>query len=135
MVIQTTKTILKGVLGLTSKALSLGLDTTKYLIGVMSNDTEGIEVVEKNNPYDSKLIVDTRDYNYVVSKLRSFFKSKGFLEAHPQNRLSILAACEDPWTVASFDYAGSVWPLPQTGQMWLEYELLKNPEAPGYFCQ
>ena len=76
MVIQTTKTILKGVLGLTSKALSLGLDTTKYLIGVMSNDTEGIEVVEKNNPYDSKLIVDTRDYNYVVSKLRSFFKSK-----------------------------------------------------------
>ena len=23
---------------------------------------------------------------------------------------------------------------PQTGQMWLEYELLKNPECPGYFC-
>ena len=135
MVIQTTKALFRGALGLTNRALSLGLDTTKYLIGVMSNDNEGIEIVEKNKPYESKLIVDTRDYNYVVTKLREFFKSKGFLEAHPQNRLSILAACEDPWTVASFDYAGSVWPLPQTGQMWLEYELLKNPEAPGYFCQ
>ena len=37
--------------------------------------------------------------------------------------------------MASFDYAGSVWPLPQTGQMWLEYELLKNPGVAGFFCQ
>ncbi len=28
----------------------------------------------------------------------------------------------------------TAFPLPQTGQMWLEYELLKRPEAPGYFC-
>jgi len=27
-----------------------------------------------------------------------------------------------------------VLPLPQTIQMWLEYELLKNPEPNGYFC-
>ena len=60
--------------------------------------------------------------------------ARGFLEAHPQNRLSILAACEDPWTVASFDYAGSVWPLPQTGQMWLEHELLSDPSSKGFFC-
>ena len=32
------------------------------------------------------------------------------------------------------NYAGNQWPLPQTGQMWLEYELLKNPTAPGFFC-
>ena len=32
------------------------------------------------------------------------------------------------------DSNGEVWPLPQTGQMWLEYELLSNPEAPGFFC-
>ena len=60
--------------------------------------------------------------------------SKGFYEVHTQNRLSILAACEDPETVATYEYNGEVWPLPQTGQMWLEYELLKNPEAPGFFC-
>ena len=73
--------------------------------------------------YDSSLIIDSYEFDYVVTKLREFFKGLGFLEAHPQNRLSILAACEDPYTVAKFDYAGKVWPLPQTGQMWLEYEL------------
>lgn len=80
-------------------------------------------------------IVDTHEFNFVVQKLRAFFVSKGFLEVHTQNRLSILAACEDPSTISTYTYAGQVWPLPQTGQMWLEYEMLKNPErAPGYFC-
>ena len=80
-------------------------------------------------------IVDTHEFNFVVQKLRSFFLAKGFLEVHTQNRLSILAACEDPSTISTYSYAGQVWPLPQTGQMWLEYEMLKNPNrAPGYFC-
>jgi len=60
--------------------------------------------------------------------------SKGFLEVHTQNRLSILAACEDPETVAVYNYGGNVWPLPQTGQMWLEHELLSNPAESGFFC-
>jgi aspartyl/asparaginyl-tRNA synthetase len=60
--------------------------------------------------------------------------ARGFQEVHTQNRLSILAACEDPTTVATYEYAGEVWPLPQTGQMWLEYELLNNPNVPGFFC-
>jgi hypothetical protein len=55
--------------------------------------------------YDSSLIIDSYEFDFVVTKLREFFKSLGFLEAHPQ-----------------------------TGQMWLEYELLKNPTAKGYFC-
>ena len=69
-----------------------------------------------------------------MASLRSFFLTKGFQEVHTQNRLSILAACEDPTTVATYDYNGEVWPLPQTGQMWLEYELLSKPEIPGFFC-
>ena len=36
--------------------------------------------------------------------------------------------------MATFPYAGNVWPLPQTGQMWLEYELLTRPDVPGVFC-
>ncbi|MDP3985782.1 MAG: amino acid--tRNA ligase-related protein [bacterium] len=66
--------------------------------------------------------------------LRTFFLDRGFVEVHTQDRLSILAACEDPTTVATFTYAGEQWPLPQTGQMWLEYELLNRPEVPGVFC-
>jgi aspartyl/asparaginyl-tRNA synthetase len=92
----------------------------------------------KNNkidkPYESSLNINTKQYNEVVTKMREFFTSRGFEEASTQNRLSILAACEDPFNVGTFLYADNVWPLPQTGQMWLEYELLKNPEAEGYFC-
>lgn len=78
--------------------------------------------------------IDPVAYHSVVSKLRSFFESKGFIEVPTQSRLSILAACEDPTTIATYNYAGNVWPLPQTGQMWLEYELLRNPKAPGFYC-
>ncbi len=66
--------------------------------------------------------------------LREFFKGRGFIEAAVQHRLSILSACEDPFNVATFNYAGEVWPLPQTGQMELEKELLNKPNVPGFFC-
>ena len=79
-------------------------------------------------------LIDPSLYTKTVNELRSFFVSKGFLEVHTQNRLSILAACEDPETVATYNYNGQIWPLPQTGQMWLEYELLSNPSAEGFFC-
>lgn len=32
-----------------------------------------------------------RDFQNVVSKMRDFFQSKGFVEVHPQSKLSILA--------------------------------------------
>ena len=79
-------------------------------------------------------LIDPKKYSETVDLLRSFFLSKNFLEVHTQNRLSILAACEDPETVATYEYNGQVWPLPQTGQMWLEYELLSNPSVEGFFC-
>jgi aspartyl/asparaginyl-tRNA synthetase len=79
-------------------------------------------------------IINTCDFNNIVKKLRNFFDKKGFEEVHTQSRLSILAACEDPKTISTYSYAGQVWPLPQTGQMWLEYELLNNPDAIGYYC-
>jgi aspartyl/asparaginyl-tRNA synthetase len=81
-----------------------------------------------------KKMINTKDYNSLVQKLREFFLQKGFLEVPVQSRLSILAACEDPFTVEQFNWANEVWPLPQTGQMWLEYELLKTPDVPGVFC-
>ena len=83
---------------------------------------------------ESSLIINTKHFHYVTNSLRTFFISKGFLECHTQNRLSILAACEDPTTIRTFDYGDKTYPLPQTGQMWLEYELLTQPDVPGYFC-
>lgn len=79
-------------------------------------------------------MLDLKEYNFAVNKLRDFFIDKGFVEVPVQSRLSILAACEDPVTIAQFKFGGEVWPLPQTGQMWLEYELLSNSDIPGVFC-
>jgi len=79
--------------------------------------------------------ISPKEFDNVVKKMREYFSAfESCLEVHTQNRLSILAACEDPATIALYNYAGQTWPMPQTGQMWLEYELLKNPEEPGFFC-
>ena len=79
-------------------------------------------------------LISPHDFTQVTTSLRKFFLDRNYLEVHTQNRLSILAACEDPTTVACYHYNKDVWPLPQTGQMWLEHELLTNPEIPGCFC-
>ena len=79
-------------------------------------------------------LINPHKFTHATGLLRSFFLDKGFEEVHTQNRLSILAACEDPFNVATYNYAGEVWPLPQTGQMWLEYELLTKPSSEGFFC-
>ncbi|MEN6293178.1 MAG: amino acid--tRNA ligase-related protein [Methanobacterium sp.] len=79
-------------------------------------------------------MTNTLMYHSLVQKLREFFLKKNFIEVPTQPRLSILAACENPYSVKTFEYNGEIWPLPQTGQMWLEHELLKNPEWEGCFC-
>ncbi len=79
-------------------------------------------------------MINSKEFHVAVKRMREFFESRGFIEVHTQSRLSILAACEDPTTISTYNYGGQVWPLPQTGQMWLEYELLNNPDAPGFFC-
>lgn len=77
---------------------------------------------------------ETKVYDLLVTKMRAFFRGRGFKEVPTQSRLSILAACENPHSIATFNYNGDVWPLPQTGQMWLEHELLNNPEWDGVYC-
>ena len=74
-------------------------------------------------------------FDAAVYKMRQYFReAKGFIEVPTQSRRSILAACEDPKTISQYQFNGVNWPLPQTGQMWLEYELLKNPTVKGVFC-
>jgi len=73
-------------------------------------------------------------YDEVVRTMRAFFLSKKFIEVEVQSRRSILAACEDVNNIAFYTFSGVKWPLPQTGQMWLEHEILKNPMVPGVFC-
>lgn len=79
-------------------------------------------------------LIPTVEYSSLIQKMREFFLGKKYYEVAVQSRVSILAACEDPFTVQSFEWDNELWPLPQTGQMWLEHELLKNPQYPGVFC-
>ena len=77
----------------------------------------------------------TLEFDFLVRTLRNFFQDqKGFIEVPAQSRLSILAACEQPQTIAQYILGGACYPLPQTGQMWLEHEILQNPKWPGVFC-
>ncbi len=79
---------------------------------------------------------NAQNYSTIIRKMRQFFQEeKGFIEVPAQSRLSILAACEDPETVAQFVFSGINYPLPQTTQVWLEIELLKNPHLKGVFAQ
>lgn len=81
----------------------------------------------------SSQLITPRKFHAAVRAMRSFFEKKGFTEVHTQNALSILAACEDPKTIAKYNYKQQEWPLPQTGQMWLEDVLLSNPDMEGCF--
>ena len=78
--------------------------------------------------------INYEQYHECISRLRSFFIKKGFLEYPSQSLPSILAACEDPSTIGTYSSGGTLWALPQTGQMWLEHALLNNPDSPGFFC-
>ncbi|MDP3697401.1 MAG: amino acid--tRNA ligase-related protein [Candidatus Taylorbacteria bacterium] len=85
--------------------------------------------------------VEPLEYNFAYNLLHNFFIGRGFIKAAVQHRPDTMAACEDPFNVAIFNYAledeGEVWPLPQTGQMQLEYELLRDchRNVPGLFCE
>lgn len=79
-------------------------------------------------------MISPLEFDKMVKKLRGFFMSKNFKETFPQPRLSIMAACEDPKTITPFYFSGVKYPLSQTNQMWLEYDLLKYPELGGIYC-
>lgn len=84
-------------------------------------------------PYDQQMIKPL-DFDKIVKKLRGFFTPLDFKETFPQTRTSIMAACEDPKTISKYNFSGIDWPMIQTNQMWLEYDLLKEPDLEGIFC-
>lgn len=94
-------------------------------------------MTELNNYIDTiPTYVNSIEYHAVISALTEFFVNRGYTKVCTQNRFSICTACEDPQSVACHEYGGKVWPLVQTGQMWLEYEIMTYPElSKGVFCE
>jgi len=93
------------------------------------------QIIMKNavKPYEQTMIKPL-DFDKMIQKLRGFFLSKNFKETFPQPRVSILAACEDPKTIRKYKFSETEWPMIQTNQMWLEHDLMKEPELEGVFC-
>jgi len=83
-------------------------------------------------------LINAQEYDFANNNIRTFFRNRGFVEVPVEHRLthelSPLVACEDPTNVTPFMYSGVLQLLPQTGQMWLEWELLHNPHIPGFYC-
>lgn len=80
--------------------------------------------------------VDTIDFTVVMRALTDFFTKKGYVEDCTQNRLSICTGCEDPTNVSVHEYGGKIWPMIQTGQMWLEWTLLTDKRIKkGVYCR
>ncbi len=77
---------------------------------------------------------NAKHYSKIVQRLRSFFLERGFIEVPAQSQLKILAACDDPETIAKTELGRNKWPLPQTGQMSLEDQFLRYSEEEGFFC-
>lgn len=80
-------------------------------------------------------VIGPQEFDTIIKSMRSFFSQKNYKEVYPQPIRSIMAACEDPYTLRSFEFDGNIWPLSQTNQMNLEMYLLTVPEeVDGIFC-
>ena len=84
-------------------------------------------------------IIPPEEWTPAVQALRMFFLGQNFLEVPTQHlmrpHLGNLAACENPGSIVSVPFLGKNRALPQTGQMWLEDFLLRNPDKyRGIFC-
>lgn len=77
--------------------------------------------------------VDPREFHYIIGKFRTFFLERGYIEVYTQNRVTVLAACEQPENVVTYRLRGEKFPLPQTNQMHLEDLLLDHPDLGKIF--
>ncbi|MBI2048373.1 MAG: transposase [Parcubacteria group bacterium] len=78
-------------------------------------------------------IIPPHEFDAAFDLFYRFFKKEGFIQVPVQHLmrppLARLAACENPDSIVAVEFLGEKYPLPQTGQMWGEDFLLRNPDA------
>ena len=67
-----------------------------------------------------------KEFNSLSQKLHRFFQFKNFTETYHQNYLDVLTACENPKSIGQFMHYNIMYPLRQTNQMGLEYDMLND---------
>lgn len=78
--------------------------------------------------------VPVNKLNPVLRGLRDFMNQNGFKESFPQVRRHIMPACEDETTIAVYNMTNLNYPLPQTGQMGLEDDVLGEQGVDKAYC-
>lgn len=78
-------------------------------------------------------LIDPIDYHTVIQKIREYCLDQEYIECNTTSKLSILSSCEDVRTLATYNFIGKLWPLPQSQQMHLEEVLLTHPNLKGVF--
>lgn len=78
--------------------------------------------------------VSVKKLNPVLRGLRDFMNQNGFKESMPQVRRHIMPACEDETTIAVYNMTNLKYPLPQTGQMGLEDDVLGEDGIDKAYC-
>src|SRR3989344_5605273 len=78
-------------------------------------------------------LIPPHEFDAAFDLFYRFFKNEGFVQVPVQHLmrppLARLAACENPDSIVAVEFLGEKYPLPQTGQMWGEDFLLRNPDA------
>jgi len=105
---------------------------------ILSNEThipiKFIDINKINSNKINNLCKKNRQYHYVMNCVKFFCLERGFFECYVENEISIFSSWDDPFKIKTFKYNNNVVPFTQSNQIHLEYEMLKNPNRPGYFC-
>jgi len=83
---------------------------------------------------EQSLYVNPFFFHYVTNTARFFFLETGFIETFEQSNLSVINSCKNLDTSCLFDMYKFCHSLPQSNEIWLDYEITKYNNQAGFFC-
>ena len=96
-----------------------------------------LNVSEKDIPEDAaafSLNINPFTYNYVANAIRFFFLGNDYIESYEQNKLSNLNSCNNIFNACLYDMFNFCYSLPQSNELWMDYQILNNSNQTGFFC-
>jgi hypothetical protein len=83
---------------------------------------------------EQSLYVNPFFFHYVTNATRFFFLENGFIETYEQSNLSVINSCKHLNSCCLFDMYKFCHSLPQSNEIWLDYEITKYNNQTGFFC-
>jgi hypothetical protein len=83
---------------------------------------------------EASLNINPFTYNYVANAIRFFFLGNDYIESYEQNKLSNLNSCNNIFNACLYDMFNFCYSLPQSNELWMDYQILNNSNQTGFFC-